>query len=238
MILSETQIDLVVAGIYGVAFVVLVGWLRQIDRSAWRFCVPVAAVVGVAAFFGTLQAFDIAAFTVGEEVLDLPNVTDDVIAFGVLFVVVGMLADATRKQLAGLGGGMVGARIAFEVLNIGLVEGVAALLTIGLVFGGYFFTVWLFVGPVWQSAQSVSPRQRLVHWKSRNLLLFIFATLLLLGMLLLAGAFNQFEQIVVTHHINLAIRLGMAAFIFVNVHDLVEQTDSATDEKAAVVTPE
>lgn len=226
MIASEQTILFTSSAVYVVSFLVFLGWLSRVDRSAWRFCVPIVAVLGLSSVLNPLDAIGITA-TVGGESVRVLNIVDDSISYTIVFAVVALLGGASRRILAMIAVAVFTARISFEPANIGLVEGTGALASVSIVFIGFFTVVWLLTGPVWQSAQSVSVAQRIVHWKARNLVVLIFSVLVLTGAISVAGLLNPFEQRVVLEHLNVVIRVGVGVFVFTNVAAL-------TDERAPI----
>jgi hypothetical protein len=51
---------------------------------------------------------------------------------------------------------------------------------------------------IWEAAQSLSEEQRLLHWKARNLLLFLVGMIIVSAMLGLFGVFDDFVNTVLT----------------------------------------
>ena len=227
--IPETQLYLASGVLYAVVFVVLGAWLTRIDREAWTVCGLVAGIVGVAAVAFLLSAFGIGTVPLGEGEVDVPSFLEDIVAYGGFYAVAGILAGVSRKFVALLLSIGVIQRVAFELPNTGVVEGGAALAAAGIVVVGWFVAAYLFLGPVWRTAQNRSPGRRLLHWKCRNLLLFLLGVLILFAMAILADAVDEFVSSFVTVYIDLFIRIGLAGFIFVNAGSLVETGGEVLD---------
>lgn len=236
MILSETQVLLAAALVSGIAFFGFAAWLTRIDRAAWKYCVPVVAVVGLASSAYVLRAFGFGTVPLGDGQFQAIYALENATAMAVLFGTVALLADVSRWMIAKMATLAVVVRLSYEPANAGLVEGSSIFVLVVVLVGGYALAVYLLVGPVWRSAQSVPPKQRLVHWKARNLLLFMILLLIIYGVVNLTGAIAEFEKNIVREHIQLVIRLGMAGFIFSNAADLSGSPASGVNEETNLVT--
>jgi hypothetical protein len=117
--------------------------------------------------------------------------------------------------------------VAFSVASVS--SGSLSLFAALVVMGGHLLLIYLFVGPIWADTDGLPPRQRLLHWKCRNLLLFLIGMLIVLGMLLLAGIFDPFVSTVITEYIDLMIRLGFAGFVMMHLPKLGREEHDATD---------
>jgi hypothetical protein len=222
VILSETQVLLAAAVVSGIAFVGFTAWLTRIDRGVWHYCVPVVGVVGLASFAYVLRALGIGTVPLGDGQFQAIYALENATALAVLFATVVMLAGVSRRMIVAMATLAVVVRLSYEPANAGLVTGTGILLLVAVLVGGYGLAVYLLVKPVWHSAQSVPPRQRLIHWKARNLLLFMVLLLIVYGVVNLTGVIAEFEKNIVREHIQLVIRIGMAGFVFSNATDLSE----------------
>lgn len=234
----ETLIYLVAGGASGLLCVGLLAWVRRNatgDRGIFGF---VAGVMGLAAVVYVLTAYGIGTIQIGDASLLLPLLVNDLVAYPGFFVIAGLLAGASRAQLLALGGVSVIQRLAFEVASVGVFDGVLALLGPVVVVVGWFVHVYLFVGPVWASAADVSARRRLVHWKCRNLLLFLVGMLIVFGVLILAGVMDFFVVSLTNAYISFLVRAGVAGFVFANAGAITGAVgDGSADAATATGAP-
>lgn len=98
----------------------------------------------------------------------------------------------------------------------GLAAGVYAVALVVLV-GGYVGLVAYLLGPIWRRAQAVPEQRRLLHWKARNLLLFIIGMLIAFVILALFGVFDEFVTVTIQQYMAVLIRVGFAGFLFANL---------------------
>jgi hypothetical protein len=216
MISAEAAIYLLASGASALVFVGLLAWLRRIDAGSRGVFWTVAGVMGVAAVTYPLTGFGIGTLTVGGGSVLVPLLVNDLVAYPAFFVIAGVLAGASRKHLVALGGVSVAQRLAFEAAGAGYVEGILVLVAAAAVVGGWFVHLYLFLGPVWAAAQDVPVGRRLVHWKCRNLLLFLIGMLIVFGVLILAGVFDFFVVSLTNAYISFLVRAGLAGFVFAN----------------------
>lgn len=212
----ETVIYLVAAGAAGLLCVGLLAWMKRNVAGGRGIFGFVAGVMGLAAVVYVLTAYGIGTVQIGDTSLLLPLLVNDLVAYPGFFVIAGLLAGASRAQLLALGGISVAQRLAFEAASTGVFDGPLALLGPAAVVGGWFVHVYLFLGPVWAAAGDVPARQRLVHWKCRNLLLFLVGMLIVFGVLILAGAMDFFVVSLTNAYISFLVRAGLAGFVFAN----------------------
>ncbi|NHN61538.1 MULTISPECIES: bacteriorhodopsin [Halorussus] len=226
------------AGAYGVTLVVLLAWLRRVPERARRYCHVMIGVVGVGLATGLLAAGGVGAVTVNGRELLLPTFANDVVAYSLLWAVTAMLADVPRRTLAFVTGLPALQVVAFQFgASAG---GLLGLVSIAIVIGGHFVLAYLFLGSIWRSAQELPDERRLLHWKSRNLLLFLIGMLIAFAFISLAGWFTEFGTTVIQQYISVLIRVGFAGFLFANVdaldadgRDDAPTTDSAPADYAS-----
>ncbi|WP_135303683.1 bacteriorhodopsin [Haloarcula amylovorans] len=219
------------AGIYGVAaaasavaFLVFLGWLSRVPASRRRYCYPVVAVVGFSAAMSALTSMGVAP--VAGTQLTVPNILDDFVAYTVLWTVAVALANESRRMLAVAAVVPAVQVLAFNVAAI--VGGVVGLVGLTVVVLGHGLIAYLLLGPIWRRAVAVPDRQRLLHWKSRNLLLFLIGMLIVYALLSVAAVFDSFVVTVLRVYIGLLIRVGFAGFLFANVGAIaVDRTELA-----------
>ena len=223
--ISESLVHSATAVVYGATLVVLLAWLRRVPDRARRYCYLMVGVVGVGAATSLLAAAGVGAITVnGREVL-LPSFASDLVAYTTLWAVTAMLADVSRRTLAAVAGLPFLQVAAFQFgASAG---GLVGLASTALVIGGHFVLAYLFVGPIWRGAQDLPDERRLLHWKSRNLLLFLIGMLIAFAFVSLAGAFSAFGTTVINQYISVLIRVGFAGFLFANVGSLAGVRDDA-----------
>lgn len=88
----------------------------------------------------------------------------------------------------------------------------------------------LFLGPIWRDARALPARQRLLHWKARNLMLFQVSTPVVYAFLQLGGAFTAFASTVTGEYVGLLIRVGMAGFLLANVGAMAGEDGVHTED--------
>jgi undecaprenyl pyrophosphate phosphatase UppP len=97
------------------------------------------------------------------------------------------------------------------------VGGPVALVALAVLVVGHLVLLSLYRNRIWEAAQSLSEEQRLLHWKARNLLLFLVGMIIVSAVLGLFGVFDDFVNTVLTQYMNLLIRAGFAGFLFANI---------------------
>ncbi|WP_415378600.1 rhodopsin [Halosimplex sp. TS25] len=212
------------AAVQAVALVVLLGWLRGISASRRRYCYPVLFVLGVSLAGTVLIALGVGT-DVGGTSLDAPGIADDLIAYSVLWGITALLAGESRR--------MVGVFVVVPVIQVVafnggvLLGGTAGLVGLLVMVAGQVLFAYLLLGRVWERAQRLPDRQRLLHWKARNLLLFLIGMLIAFSLLSVARVFDEFVVSTVGAYMDLLIRVGFAGFLFANVDAIA--VDGATD---------
>ncbi|MCW8172849.1 hypothetical protein D8S78_14105 [Natrialba swarupiae] len=142
-------------------------------------CHVLIALVGIAAFASVLNAAGVGVITYGAESENLPDLIDDLLAYSLLCGLAGALAGASRQLVATLVAVVFLMRASFAAATFA--DGIVAIGGVLVVIVGYAVVVFLFAGRVWENAEQVSDRQRLLHWKARNLFLFLFGMLIVFG---------------------------------------------------------
>ncbi|WP_435181540.1 rhodopsin [Halorussus sp. AFM4] len=224
--ISASLLHAAAAVAYGVTLVVLLARLRRVPASARRYCRLLVGVVGVGFATSALAAAGVGAVTVNGRELLLPSFANDVVAYSLLWAVTAMLADVPRRTLAFVTGLPALQVVAFQFGATA--GGLLALVSIVVVIGGHLVLASLFLGPVWRDAQDLPDERRLLHWKSRNLLLFLIGMLIAFAFVSLAGAFTEFGTTVISQYISVLIRVGFAGFLFANADALADGGDAAT----------
>ncbi|QLH79636.1 bacteriorhodopsin [Halosimplex rubrum] len=221
------------AAVQAVALVVLLGWLREISASRRQYCYPVLVVLGVSLVATVLIALGVGT-DIGGTSLDAPGIADDLIAYSVLWGITALLAGESRR--------MVGVFVVVPVVQVVafnggvILGGTAGIVGLFVMIVGQVLFAYLLLGRVWERAQRLPDRQRLLHWKARNLLLFLIGMLIAFTLLSVAQVFDEFVVSTVGAYMDLLIRVGFAGFLFANV-DAIE-VDDAGDELLDAVRPD
>lgn len=216
---------------YAATLAVLGAWLRRIPDRLRRLCHVVVLVVGVGAATSFLAAAGVGSLTVSGRVVYLPNVASDAVAYSLLWFVTASLAGVSRRTLALVTGLPVAQVLAFQFgASAGGLVGLGSTL---VVVGGHLLLAHLFVGPIWRSAADLPDERRLLHWKARNLLLFLVGMLIAFAFLSITGAFTDFGTNVINRYISVLIRVGFAGFLFANVGALDDGRGEAPEPAAA-----
>ncbi|KZX49790.1 bacteriorhodopsin [Haloarcula sp. K1] len=211
--ISGSAVYEIAAVLLAVAAVVLSGWLRRIPSSHRHYCYPVVAVVGISAVTTALTAAGV--LSVPGSQLTVPNIVDDFVAYTVLWTLTVAIAGASRRTLA-----VAAAIPAVQVIAFNggtIVGGAIGLVGFGVLVIGQLLLAYLLLGPVWRRAADLPDDQRLLHWKSRNLLLFLIGMLIAYSLLAVADVFDPFVLTVISEYMGLLIRVGFAGFLFANV---------------------
>jgi len=212
------------AATFAVTFAVLLVWLRRIPESKRRYCYPVVAIVGMSVVTTALSAAGIG--TIAGTTVDYPGAFDDLVTYSVLWAIAAVLAGESRRMVA-----VFAAIPAVQVLSFNTaaaVGGLAGLVGLFLVVAGHGVLAYLLFGPVWERVQHVPDQQRLLHWKARNLLLFMIGMLIVFALLSVANVFDEFVSGALGLYVDGLIRIGFAGFLFANV-DGVSLDDTAGD---------
>lgn len=233
--IDGTTIVLVAAGAQAVVFAGLVLWLPHVEEESRLVCGFVAGVVGVGAVANLLIGLEIGDLSVAGGSVIAPLLVSDLVAYPGFFLLAASLAGASGRLLGTIAAITVSQRVAFELAYGGFVDGLSALAAAAVVVVGWLVVLYLFLRPVWAEAQEVPAGQRLLHWKCRNLLLFMVGMLIVFGMLLLAGIFDTFVSTVTSTYVAFLIRAGLAGFIFANADAIAgDAVDGAKDRHDGV----
>lgn len=184
--LTVETVRFVAAAAYGLAFVGTLIGVTRVPARLRTYCYPLASVVGLAALVVVLQEFGIGQVPVGAGELDLVAIFRNLVTYPVLYGGIAMLGGASRRLGAAVGGvALVPIMTSYLAPAVGV--GVLQLGVLAALFLPYPVLVYLYLRPVWRAAEDVSPRRRLLHWKARNIVLFLYAVVLLYVLLLLVG---------------------------------------------------
>ncbi|WP_436928645.1 rhodopsin [Halosimplex halobium] len=218
MIELSTVYAVAAAG-YALAALGLVAWLRRLPRDRRTYCYPAVAAVGVSAVTTALSLAGVGVVALGGASLDIPSVLDDLIAYPLLWAVAALLADESRRTVGVFVAVPAVQVVAFNVASV--VGGAVGIVGILVVIGGHVLLAYLLFGPVWERARRLPDRRRLLHWKARNLLLFLIGMLIVFALLGVAGVFDTYVSGVLGEYVGALIRVGFAGFLFANVDAVV-----------------
>lgn len=219
--ISESLLHAASAGAYAVTLVVLLAWLPRLPNHVRRYCYAMVAIVGLGGVTSALAAAGVGTVTVDGRAVVLPTVVSDLGAYSLLWGVTGILGGVSRRRLA-----VVAGLPMIQVLAFQFGASAGGLLGLGssaVVIGGHLVLAYLFVGPIWNEAQDLPDERRLLHWKSRNLLLFLIGMLIAFAFLSLTGVFSTFGSALINQYISVLIRVGFAGFLFANVGALAAE---------------
>lgn len=224
--ISETAVHGATAALYAVTGVVCLRALQRTDEAHRQYLrlATVPIVVGVVS--SSLLAFGVGAVVVNGYELTLPAILSDAVAYPLLWVVTAMLADVDDRLLAFAAAVPFVQVLAFWVSPV--YGGLVALASVAVVVGSHVLLAVVFRGRIWAASSSVPEERRLLHWKARNLLLFLVGMLIAFAFLSVAGAFDDFGTLVIDVYISVLIRIGFVAFLFANVDVLGAAADTTT----------
>lgn len=207
-------ITLTFAGAYAVSMVALLVWIRRFPTHLRRYCYPLLGLVVLAAVTQTLSGLTIGVFGAGSGEIDIPNVIDGAVAYGVLFGFAAYLANVSSRKLVIAAAVPAGMNFAFQVAAIA--DGVVALVGALVVILGYPVLCWLYFRPFVQTVQQKSAGRQRLYRKFRNLLLFLIGALIVTAFTTLDLFDPEISSILVSY-IDFLLRVGFAGFLFANV---------------------
>jgi hypothetical protein len=224
--ISESVVHAATAAVYAVAAVVCVWSLRQADEANRRYLrlATVPVVVGIVS--SALLGLGVGSVVVDGYELTIPAILSDTVAYPVLWAVTAMLADVEDRLVAFAAVVPFVQVLAFWASPV--YGGLVALASVAVVVGSHVLLAVVFRGRIWAASSSVAEERRLLHWKARNLLLFLIGMLIAFAFLSVAGAFDDFGTLVIDQYISVLIRIGFVGFLFANVDALGTVTDAAT----------
>lgn len=174
-------------------FVTALVLYRRTPQEIRTYAGIAVAVVGIAPPVVVLQEFGIGVVAIGNGSLDTLAVFQSLFS---TIVIYGLVLASAR----------VSRRLAAVTITIALVptlgaelaavagedpSGILGIAVLAFFLGAFFIPfpllLYLFFGPIWQSASEATSKQRLLHWKARNVLLFAYGMLLVYTPLVLTG---------------------------------------------------
>lgn len=213
--IEAATVNALQAGVFTLALVALLAWYRRIPDDRRTFCRPVLFVVGIAAVATALVAAGVGTISVGTGEIVVPSVLDDAVAYLVLYAVMARLAGIEGPAFVAIVLMPVAQRLGLELATV--TGGTVALVGLVLLVGGQLVVAAFLLGPVWRRAQSVPEQRRLLHWKARNLLLFIVSMLIVFAVLAVVGVFDAFTTLIIEQYMMVLLRVGFAGFLFANL---------------------
>lgn len=224
MLASVSTVYLVFSGIFVLTAAVLLAWLPRTNDDARWACGTAVGVVIAGAVGTAAVGFDVGTVPIAGGETNLINLTTQLLAGTGFWVVAARLAGLSRRRMVGVAAVPFAQRVAFEVPLSGVggqagaaIASVVALLTYGLL-------AYLFLGPIWRSAQSQPVSRRLLYWKVRNHLLFLLGMLIISSVAAMSGVFGPFVTVVIALYINVLVGIGISGFLFVNA-DTIAATE-------------
>jgi sensory rhodopsin len=218
------------AVVYAVASVVSIAKLRGIPERIRPYYSLATFLVVLGGASSVLTAAGVGSVVVGGYTVTLPTLVSDLVAYSLLWGIAGLLADVNRRMLAVVAGVPALQVVAFQVAAIS--GGTTALVASLFVIAGHFVLAVLFFGRIWRGCSHLPERRQLLHWKARNLLLFLIGMLIAYALLSLASVFDAFTRVVLNQYISILIRVGFVAFLFANVDALRTRRDDTPSRTA------
>ena len=203
------------SGVYLLSTIALILWLRKIPSEYHRLCSLVLLTVVLSGLTTLSNTLGVGMITVGGTESSLPSLVNGLFTATVLLAMGAMIADVSWSLFAAVVGVTVLRRAGFTLSYF--TDGMLALAGTLTVVVCYIALVYLFLGPVWKRAQSLSPKQRLLHWKVRNLLLFLNGMFIVFITILITGVLDDVIASLLSQYIYVLLRVGFAAFLFVNI---------------------
>ncbi len=175
MITVET-IQLLFVALYVLTAIGLFGLLWRVPERLRRYSGLLIAVVVVSGLDLFMQWAGVGSVAVGSGEVQLTSTISQTIQYVVLYGGVAALGGASRRLTAAL---VVVALFPSYVTQflpvVGLGEVAALLVIIAVFLLPLPVVLYLFFGPIWRAATQLPPQRRLLYWKVRNLILFVYA---------------------------------------------------------------
>lgn len=174
MITVET-IQLSFVALYTLTAIGLFGLLRRVPEQLRRYSGLLIAVVVVSGLDLFAQWAGVGSVAVGSGEIQLTSTVSQTIQYVVLYSGVAALAGASRRVTTVLVVVALFPAYVTQFLPVVGLGAVAALLVIAAAFLLPLpIVLYLFFRPIWRAATQRPPQRRLLHWKVRNLILFVY----------------------------------------------------------------
>ncbi|MEZ3118032.1 hypothetical protein RYH80_19110 [Halobaculum sp. MBLA0147] len=189
--ISVELIQAVFAALYGIAAVVFLAATTRVPSRLQTYAGVFIVVVVAAALDLVAQLLGVGSVPVGSGSFGVSTLLSQTIEYVVLYGAVVRLGGGSRRLTATM---IVVALLPVFVTEIGalIASGGALLLLITVGFLLPFpLLLYFFFGRLERLSASLPPSRRLLYWKARNLLLFVYAMVLVYVGLLLSGVLTE-----------------------------------------------
>jgi len=201
--------------VYAVALVVLLLWLRRVPVDRRTLCYPIVLIVGTSAVAVGLNTVGVGLVTINGYEVTFPTFLNDLFSYALLYLVMARIGGIEGRALALVVATPVAQRVAFE---FGVVfGGLFGLGALGFVIVAHLAIAAYLLGPIWRSIQSMPEQRRLLHWKARNLVLFLMGMLIVYALISVGGIFDTVTSDIINQYMGILIRVGFAGFLFTNL---------------------
>lgn len=203
-----------VAAVYGVSGLAMAGASLRVQPNLQRYCGLFTAVVLLNSLNLVFRRLELGIIATTQGELFIITVLTQVIAYTVLYGAVMRLGGASRLLTAGV--------IGISLLPTMLIQVGAVIET-----GQWFVVVslasfvlpfpilaYLFLRPIWRTALNQPPTRRLLHWKARNLILFVYVMLLVYIGLVISGLVSDpVVDTILFQYVSIVFNLGLPGFL-------------------------
>ncbi|ELZ50490.1 hypothetical protein C464_02780 [Halorubrum coriense DSM 10284] len=226
--IDTTAIHYGTAAVYAVSAIVLTGLTLRKEKAARRYCYPFLGLIGLATVMAAAWGAGIGFVSVGSGVLRLPQLVTDYPTYVLLFGFSVYVSGAGRRYIGGVVGLLLAVRISYDLVAVfdGIIATVANLGIIAF----YLVAIVLMYGPIAKKASNQPPRKELLYAKTRNLVVFIFAMLVVWSQLEVTGVLDLFTLTATLQYTNIIYRVGFAALVVQNVGALVDNDGETIPE--------
>lgn len=226
--IDTTAIHYGAAAVYAVSAIVLTALTLQKQKAARRYCYPFLGLIGLATVMAVAWGAGVGVVSVRNGVLQLPQVATDYPTYVLLFGFSIYVSGASRRYIGAIIGLLLAVRISYDIVAVfdGIIASVANLGIIGF----FLVAIVLMYGPIAEEAAKQPPRKELLYVKTRNLVVFIFAMLVVWSQLEVTGILDSFTLIATLQWTNIIYRVGFAALVVRNVGALVDNDEEPVPE--------
>jgi sensory rhodopsin len=220
-------IQVVFAVLYGLVTVGLLGLTTRVPDRLRRYAAILLAVVVTAALDLVAQLFGVGSVAVGSGSLGVSTLFSQTVEYVVLYGVVVRLGGGSRRLAAVM--------IAVAMLPVYVTEvgGILAgeVLLLALVAVGFVLPfpilLYFFFGRLKRLSATLPPRRRLLYWKARNLILFVYAMVLVYIGLILSGVLtDQVLSQLLLQYVGFVFSAGLPAFFLYKFTGFDEESET------------
>lgn len=183
--LSIRTVRLTAGIVYLGAFAVGAVGLRSVDTSIRRYLVAFVCALAVSGLSLIGQAIGFGSVQLGSGSVNLFSTIANVVSFAVVYGGIAALGGASRRLCGVVVAVAVTPLIALTVAP--LLQGGAVLVVLGAFFLPYPVMLYAYFRPVWRQALRKSAGQRLLYWKTRNVVAYVYGVFLLYLVLSIVG---------------------------------------------------